>query len=173
MRSTFLKSAALLLLLILSLAGPCLAKCPLALVGSNKIKLEVAQTREQIEHGLMERASMPEDQGMVFLFRPPRPVRFWMFNCLMSLDMLFIKDGKILKISRDVPPYRQSDPAGAPLYPAEGEIEVSEVVEVNAGYCARHGINDGDSVRFDFPGVARPPSGQEKAAAPDSSQPGK
>jgi uncharacterized protein len=156
MRKTLFSSIILAVLpVMLLLPGAALAKIPLAVIGKNKIKLEVAQTVAQIEHGLMERASMPEDQGMVFLFRPPRPVRFWMYNCLMSLDMLFIKDGKIIKISHDVPPYKLPDPSKAPQYPTEGQIFASEVLEVNAGYCARHGIKDGDSVQFDMPGIAR------------------
>jgi uncharacterized membrane protein (UPF0127 family) len=27
---------------------------------------------------------------------------------------------------------------------------VSEVIEVNAGYCKQHGIKQGDTVKFDF-----------------------
>lgn len=144
------------LITILFLPASVLAKVPLAVIGKNEIKLEVAQTKEQIAHGLMERQSMPESQGMVFLFHPASSVRFWMWDCLMSLDMMFIKDGKIVKISRDVPPYKGSDPQKAPQYPDEGEVVVTEVLEVNAGYCKRHGIKDGDMVKFDLGGVIAP-----------------
>ena len=155
MRKAILGSTvAIVLLSLMSSAPAALAKMPIAEIGKNKIKLEVAISQQQIEHGLMERQSMPEDQGMVFLFRPESTVRFWMFDCFMSLDMMFIKDGKIQKISRDVPPYKGTDKAKAPLYPSDGEITVTEVIEVNAGYCKRHGINDGDSVKFDLPGYA-------------------
>ena len=103
------------LIVALSLCQNALAKMPTVIIANNKIKVEVAQTREQIEHGLMERASMPEDHGMVFLFRPARPVRFWMYNCVMSLDMIFVKDGKIVKIAAEVP--RDS---GRPRYRCRG-----------------------------------------------------
>lgn len=130
------------------------AKSPLAVIGKNTIKLEVAQTKKQIERGLMFRASLPEDHGMVFLFRPPREVRFWMFNCIMSLDMLFIKDGKIVKIAHDVPPCKSHKPEECPVYPVDGPIGASEVIEVNAGYCARHGVKEGDAVTFNLPGLS-------------------
>ncbi len=164
-------TVAVVLFSLLSSAPAALAKMPIAEIGKNKIKLEVAITQQQIEHGLMERQSMPEDQGMVFLFRPESSVRFWMYDCFMSLDMMFIKDGKIQKISRDVPPYKGTDKAKAPLYPSDGEVTVTEVIEVNAGYCKRHGINDGDSVKFDLPGYATsPPAGSSPAAgAPEAS----
>ena len=142
------------------------AAVPLAEFGSNKVKLEVAQTSEQIQHGLMYRQTMPEDEGMVFLFRPTRPVRFWMYHCYMSLDMIFIKDGKISKIARNVPPCKSPEPGDCPLYPEDGEVEASEVVEVNAGYCKRHEIKEGDSVKFTFPGFPSLPSA--KNASPGS-----
>ena len=161
-RTFFQKVILCLAVILLCLPASALAKVPLALIGKNKIRREVAQTPAQIEHGLMERSSLPESQGMVFLFKPPHPVRFWMFNCLMSLDMIFIKDGKIVTISREVPPYKSPDRSKAPLYPAEGEIEASEVIEVNAGYCTRHGINAGDAVKFDFSDAA----GNREPSAP-------
>ncbi len=128
----------------------CTAKVPLAHFGKNVVKLEVADTDEKIQRGLMFRRSLPEQDGMVFLFRPPRPVRFWMFNCFISLDMIFINNGHIVKISQDVPPCKDSDPKKCPLYPADGEVGVTEVVEVTAGYCKRHGVKEGDSVKFEF-----------------------
>lgn len=126
------------------------AKMPIARFGKNEVKLEVASTPEEITRGLMFRTSMPENQGMVFLFQPPRPVKFWMFNCLMSLDMVFIKDGKIVKISENVPPCKSKDYKDCPTYP-EDEVTVSEVVELNAGYCKAHEIKEGDTVTFEMP----------------------
>lgn len=129
--------------------GASAAMVPLAKIGKNVVKLEVAQSRAQIEKGLMFRTSLPEDAGMVFLFHPQRPVRFWMHNCFISLDMLFIKDGKIIQICHDVPPCKAAKSSDCPLYPESGEIEVTEVLEVNAGYAAKHGIKEGDEVKFE------------------------
>ncbi len=144
------------------------AKVPLAQIGKNIVKLEVALTDEQIQRGLMFRSSLPEDQGMIFLFRPPRKVRFWMYNCLISLDMLFIKDGKIVKISHDVAPCKSHKREDCPLYPDDGEIFATEVLELNAGYCARHGIKEGDLIEFSLPGVkgAKKASGEAKSETP-------
>lgn len=152
----------LAMLCVLFLLPVCVyAKSPLAEIAANKIKLEVAQTKEQIERGLMFRSSLPEDQGMVFLFHPARKTSFWMFNCKISLDMLFIRDGKIIKICSEVPPCKSLNPRDCPTYPADGDIEVSEVLELNSGYCQRHGIKEGDSVKFSLPGFV----GKEKDQA--------
>lgn len=126
------------------------AKMPTVKLGNEEVKLEVASSDAEIAQGLMYRTSLPETQGMVFLFNPPRKVAFWMYHCFINLDMLFVKDGKIVKISHNVPPCKETDPEKCPRYPAEGEIEVSEVIEVAGGYAERHGVKEGDSVTFQF-----------------------
>jgi len=125
---------------------------PKVKLGSEVVSLEVAETKKEIEDGLMYRTSMPETQGMVFLFHPPTKVAFWMYHTLIPLDMIFIKDGKIKKICKDVPPCKNKDPKGSDcdVYPDRNLIDVSEVIEVNAGFCDRHGVKEGDEVKFDF-----------------------
>ena len=128
-----------------------LAMMPTVKLGNEEVKLEVAQTDAEIQQGLMYRTALPETQGMVFLFNPPRPVAFWMYHCFINLDMVFIKDGKIIKISHDVPPCKSTDPNQCPRYPSEGEVEVSHVIELAGGFCERHGVKEGDSVTFNLP----------------------
>lgn len=133
------------------LAANCTeAKSPFAVIGKdNVVKLEVAQSEQEITRGLMFRTSMPEDAGMVFLFDPPRPVNFWMYHTLIPLDMLFIKNGKIVKLFENVPPCKSENPRECPTYPSnEAGPTVTEVVEVNGNWCQRHGIKEGDPVRF-------------------------
>lgn len=126
---------------------------PTAEIGNQKIYIEVAQTPQEIQRGLMYRRSLAKDHGMVFLFRPPQKEKFWMAHCFISLDMLFILNGKIIKIFENVPPCREEDTRKCPTYPSKTEpsLVVSEVVEVNAGYTKAHGIKVGDGVKFTLP----------------------
>ena len=149
-KRSYLWSVLVAVPLALSPIASCLAKVPLAHFGANTVKLEVADTQQKIEKGLMFRRSLPENNGMVFLFHPMRDVRFWMFNCFISLDMIYINNGRIIKISHDVPPCREADPEKCPRYPEDGNVTVTEVVEVSAGYCKRHGVKEGDTVKFEF-----------------------
>ena len=130
---------------------PAYAKMPVAEINGNRIKVEVASTQAEIEHGLMYRTALPEDNGMVFLYHPPMLVKFWMAHCFISLDMIFIKDGKIVKICQDVPPCKAALVEDCPTYPAGPPIAVTEVLEVSAGYCKRHNIVEGDTVQFTLP----------------------
>lgn len=133
-------------------AGRADAKMPTVRLGKdNIVTVEVATTEEEIARGLMYRTSLAKDSGMIFLFRPSRSVNFWMANCLISLDMLFVKDGKIVKIFENVPPCKEKDTRKCPTYPSGAGIEVTEVVEVNAGYAKAHGLKEGDSISFEIP----------------------
>jgi uncharacterized protein len=145
-------------LVVVPLLQPAVfANMPVAEIGKNKIQVEVASTPEQIQRGLMYRTSLPEDNGMVFLFRGKSPVRFWMAHCFIHLDMLMIKDGKIVKIFENVPPCKEENEKDCPTYPSSSEpaVEVTEVLEVSGGYAKRHGIKEGDSVKFHLPGEAQ------------------
>ena len=65
----------------------------------------MADTPKESEMGLMYRASMPKDHGMIFDFRPAREVTMWMKNCLFPQDMLFLdSDGTVLAIAENARP---------------------------------------------------------------------
>lgn len=104
--------------------------------------LEIAVTNEQKAKGLMNRPSLAQNRGMVFVFRPARTVTFWMKDTLIPLDMIFVKNGRIVKIAKDAIPNQT-----ATLYPSD--FEVTEVIEVNGGFTDTHMIVVGDSITFE------------------------
>ena len=109
------------------------------LVGKTPLRVEVADTPEKQERGLMFRQSMPDNEGMLFVFKEPHEMGFWMRNTLIPLDIAFVgSDAIILNIHQAKPlddsiNYRS---AGAAKY----------VIETNQGWFARHGIRPGDKV---------------------------
>lgn len=104
--------------------------------------LELAVTQEEQTKGLMDRNSLGENRGMVFIFRPKRQVTFTMKNTLIPLDMIFINRGEILKIIKNAEPNQTHT-----LYPSEEEV--TEVVEVNDGFTDKHNIKVGDKIMFE------------------------
>lgn len=62
--------------------------------GSQQIdfKVETSKTPQELALGLMYRKSMPQNQGMIFLFPSPRQTAFWMKNTYLPLDMIFVND---------------------------------------------------------------------------------
>ena len=68
---------------------------------------ELATAPETRTRGLMERSSLPADQGMLFLFEVAQPLSFWMFNTLIPLDIIFADaERRITSVYASVPPCR-------------------------------------------------------------------
>ncbi len=107
--------------------------------GSHPIEVEVADTPQAREIGLMNRESLAEDTGMLFDFREDRPVSMWMKNTLIPLDMLFIdKTGTVVRIARNAKPHSlETIPSGKP---------VRYVLEINGGAAATYGAKTGDKL---------------------------
>jgi uncharacterized protein len=102
-------------------------------------KVEIAATQKQMQRGLMYRKILPEDQGMLFEYRPKQEVSMWMKNTILSLDMLFINsNGNIIKIAKNTTPLSQRTIASDGV--------VLGVLELNAGQAEKHGMQVGDQV---------------------------
>lgn len=114
--------------------------------GEQTVIVEVADSPDTLERGLMFRESLPEGTGMIFVFPDRRDRTFWMKNTLIALDMIFV-DGE--------PGAAEASVVGV-VAQAEPQTLVSRrcgrpsrwVVEVPGGYAARHGIGPGVRMRF-------------------------
>ena len=107
------------------------------------IRAEVARSVQQRTMGLMERRSLPDGAGMLFLYDDDQPATagFWMFRTRIPLDIAFVDSvGRIVAVRQMVPCDAQLA-AGCPGYePGQG---YRAALEVNAGFLARHGIGVG------------------------------
>ena len=111
-----------------------------------KVEVELVATEDQIQRGLMYRRTMPEDHGMLFRLGERRDHTFWMHNTCMALDMLFVDDdGMVVCIVEGATPLTDSTRSvGCPS---------TWVLEVNAGWCRRHGVRPGQ--KMGIPPAAR------------------
>lgn len=118
----------------------------IAIMGGEKIKLEVTETPEQQALGLMFRQDLPDTQGMLFSFAPPRQVRFWMKNVKIPLDMVFLLQGEIKAIASSVPPCYSNS---CPTYGPDNTV-IDQVIELRGGRAAELGLAVGDRVVIEF-----------------------
>lgn len=130
----------------LLVAGAAGAACRSDLVeietpdGLAAFSVEIADTDEERSRGLMFRTDLAPDEGMLFVFEPPREVSFWMKNTPLSLDMLFIDArGRICGIEAGVEPYT--------LTPRPSGCAARAVLEINGGAAAELGVATGAKVR--------------------------
>jgi hypothetical protein len=143
-RATSLVSLALLVAGF-ALAGevnPPLPRTTVTIAGRVHVAAEVAGTPRERELGLSNRPGLGEGEGMLFLFGAVVPAGIWMKDMRFSLDILWIRDGRIVMIKDRVKPLR---PEGPPeIFTAAADM----VLEVPAGFTATKGITVGDTVRI-------------------------
>ena len=140
------------------ITGPAFALSPVQVtVGSATFQVEIAQTAQDRQRGLMFRRELPREQGMLFV-QPPGPAIFWMKNTYIPLDLLYFNsDRRLLQILADVPPCVTPN---CPIYPSQ-TATVRYILEINAGEAARRGIQVGDRLQVtpesSFPLSSNPP----------------
>ena len=109
-------------------------------INDNKFNVKVMMTSSQTQKGMMGKKFDKSFNGMLFLMKDAIHC-FWMKDCITSLDIIFIKDGKISNIHHNCEPC-QSDDCGN--YCGEGDM----ILEVKGGTCKRLGIKLDDTIEF-------------------------
>ncbi len=124
-----------------------LATVPLTIqtaTGKHRYTVEVAQSPQAQETGMMYRRSMPADHGMIFPFETARVLTFWMENTWLPLDLVFIgDDGKVVGIAADAKPMSRDL--------ISSQVPARSVLELNGGEAARIGLRPGDKVTYKLP----------------------
>ena len=107
--------------------------------GMHVLQVQVAQTPEQQQIGLMFRKTMGTNDGMLFIFDEPRQQCFWMKNTLLPLSVAFIDDSGVVANIDDMKP--QTLDSHCSTKP------VRFVLEMNVGWFDKRGIKAGSKLR--------------------------
>lgn len=68
-------------------------------VGDHRVTVRLALTSQEQQKGLQGVTSLDEDEGMLFIFNPPRPVCMWMKEVPIDLDVgFFDKNDKLMTV---------------------------------------------------------------------------
>jgi uncharacterized membrane protein (UPF0127 family) len=106
--------------------------------------VDVARTYQETQQGLMFVEEMPEERGMIFLYPRPIPLKFWMKNTLIPLDILFFDStNTLVHIERNATPHD--------LSPRGPETPTCTVVELNANIARKYEIEIGSKLLSDLP----------------------
>lgn len=110
--------------------------------GAYSVTIERAVTPEERQTGLMNREELCENCGMLFIFDTDTRGGFWMKNCLIALDILFIDgNGVIVDVKENFQPCANDPcPSYRPLH------DYRYVLEVNGGWIGQNEITVGDVV---------------------------
>jgi uncharacterized membrane protein (UPF0127 family) len=112
-----------------------------ARTGVHRFGAWIADTPRRQAQGLMYVRDLPAARAMVFPHDPPRPVSMWMKNTFIELDMVFVADGRIVKIVSRARPHS--------LQTIGTQTPVSAVIELRGGEAERQSLQVGDPVRIE------------------------
>lgn len=112
-------------------------------IGKHEFQVEVAKDDASRIRGLSGREYMAGDQGMLFIFDEAGNHGFWMKGMKFSLDILWIRDNRIVGITQNIPiSNKLFPPAYYPPEPAE------LVLELNAGTVSKYNLQVHDSIEI-------------------------
>jgi uncharacterized protein len=102
--------------------------------------IEIAKTPEELKTGLMNRESLCQKCGMLFIFTNEGKKSFWMKNTKIPLDIIYVNEqDTVIKIHKDTTPF-QTHPTYNSGKPAK------YVLEVNAGYSKKIDLKVNDKI---------------------------
>ncbi len=112
-------------------------------VGSVNLTVELADTDEKRRLGLMYRQSLPEDQGMLFVFPRSEILNFWMKNTFIPLSIAFIdEDFKIVDI-QDMQPVTSILERPRSY---QSKTRALMALETNQGWFKKNKIDSGETI---------------------------
>lgn len=115
-------------------------------INNQKIIAEVVNKSEDLAKGLSGRKRLKENQGMLFVFEEAGNYGFWMKDMKFSIDIIWIRDNKIVGFNENVEPQiGVSESELRIYYPSE---PVQKVLEISVGGVKKYGLKTGDLVRF-------------------------
>ncbi len=105
-----------------------------------EFKVEVASEMEDMLRGLMYRKSMPENEGMIFVYPAERELSFWMKNTYIPLSVAFISSAGVIKEIHDMEPKS--------LQSVKSATKCRYALELNQGAYEKFGIKPGNRISF-------------------------
>jgi hypothetical protein len=114
-----------------------------------KFLAEVARTPQEQMRGLMYRQSLARDRCMIFLYEEDGEHKIWMKNCLISLDVVWVReDGTVTETSENTPPCSPVRGDDCPTY--GGNLPARHFIEFPAGTLRRIGLRKGDRLGWNL-----------------------
>lgn len=114
-------------------------------IKGQRFPVEIADTNEERNRGLMFRDTLEKNTGMLFIHDSEQPQAYWMKNTLIPLDILYFnKERKLISAQERVPPCSAGD--RCPPYPSDGAALY--VLELNAGSVELFKIEPGEELKI-------------------------
>ena len=116
-------------------------------LGSAELTVEIADENHERQAGMMHRTTMPENEGMLFVFPYPHQSGFWMKNTIVPLSIAYIDPASRVIEIHDMQPGNTK-----PIESRSARVQYA--LEVNQGWFAKNGIKPGAVLDTDHGSLA-------------------
>jgi uncharacterized membrane protein (UPF0127 family) len=110
-------------------------------IANKVIKVEIADTPQARERGLMFRTKLASDEGMLFVFEQAEPLSFWMKNTFIPLSIGFFDSKKILTEVLDMNPVASEMQLELPRYASK--LPAKYALEMNKNWFKKNRVKIG------------------------------
>lgn len=107
-------------------------------INDNLFDVKTVLTSKDTQNGMMGKKFDKSFSGMLFLMKN-EPHSFWMKDCVIHLDIIFIDGNQIVKIHHNCKPCHSDE---CEHYEGDGDM----ILELPGGYCKKYGIKEGDVI---------------------------
>lgn len=115
------------------------------IIKDKTFSVTLAKTQEEKQIGLSKHTSLPETEGMVFSFEKPDYYLFWMRDMKIPIDIIYIKNNKIVSIFENMQPPQPGNKNPEVIKPEEPS---DTVLEIQAGLSSKYSFKKGDEVKL-------------------------
>ena len=116
------------------------------------VTIEIAITPREQRQGLMYRESMPTDHGMLFVYREPQYMSFWMKNTKIPLSIAYIRDDGVIGNIEKMEPHRGPFD---PVVSYRSKYKSLYALEMNQGWFEANGLKPGEPISLPYDEIQR------------------
>lgn len=136
-----------IILLLILINFPVTTKDSFVEINGKTFYVDVAKTSDQKQKGLSIYKSLPENKGMIFIFSSEGYYPFWMKDMKFPIDIIYIKDDRIVDIFKNVSPPKNQNEELEIVKPQE---KANKVLEINANLSDKYNLKKGDLIKINI-----------------------
>ena len=139
------------------------------IIAQETFNLEVAADERSRAKGLMNREKIDDDGGMIFIYKRAQARRFWMKNCLIDIDLMYLDSrGRIVSMHKMKKEPARGENESAFDYERRLKRYSSRrpaqfIIELKAGSIDRLKPKVGETIELDLPKLRQIVARQERA----------
>jgi len=133
---------------VIARVAPRAADTLVMLPDGSTVHVELAKTEAERNYGLMERTSLPQGRGMLFIHDHSGEYPYWMYHCKIGLDIIWMDEShRIVEMSPNTPPCKGKSSTCSSY---GGHARSIYVLELPVGSIKAHDLQAGQTVNFNL-----------------------